>query len=456
VRRLMADERFVQVNQRRWADAFLYSTEVVSVQSIYDMDRLTAKLLRGLVPYDLFAAVASAHPVLTRRHADPRDTAEALFRTFLGRPPFENERADMARLYNVWQDGYYDHPYLNMRLPDAFLRFPCLDEDGNVDPELKGECTSVLWGYHELVFQPDLRATVDLRTSRPVTWAGLLRAAEWERAQVPGRILAGDLAFWEKAVGDVLVQYLGYDLAHQVPEVRQELVTYLLANQGDLRSVHFAVATSIAYLQSNEGASTASYRWTYGPLKQLDAEVWLDSLGLLAPRGGGTCDHRITSPESFMRAGSLSAYRVLDRSGWGFDEQGELDMRYADAARMLGGCPENVVGGRFKVVSILTTATQLEAVADACNPKLDAEVAGAAIERLLPAAMDARRAVGSQVARQIADHQYRTLLGRSATVEELADADAAGAECALTLCDAEEFARPFCFALLSSAERVFY
>ena len=66
------------------------------------MDRLVEKLYRGKVAYDLFAAVVSAHPVLTRRHADPGDKAEALFRLFLGRPPFEHERADMSRLYGLW------------------------------------------------------------------------------------------------------------------------------------------------------------------------------------------------------------------------------------------------------------------------------------------------------------------------------------------------------------------
>ena len=48
------------------------------------------------------------------------------------------------------------------------------------------------------------------------------------------------------------------------------------------------------------------------------------------------------------------------------------------------------------------------------------------------------------------------MLGRSPDATELAEAREAGTECARTLCSAEEFARPFCFALLSSAERVFY
>ncbi|HZI03795.1 MAG TPA: hypothetical protein VEZ71_07220, partial [Archangium sp.] len=167
-------------------------------------------------------------------------------------------------------------------------------------------------------------------------------------------------------------------------------------------------------------------------------------------------DHRLSHPQTLVEAGSLSAYRLLNTSRWDLNEEGEVDMRYAELARTLGGCPENVVGGRFRVVSILTTATQLSFVQELCNPRLDPKVKGAAVEKLLPEGMDPRRAVDAALAEQIATHQYRLLLGRSPDATEKAEARQAGTECALTLCPAEEFARPFCFALLSSAERVFY
>jgi hypothetical protein len=459
VKRLMDDPAFVELNQRRAADRFQYSNEVVSVQSIYDMDRLTAKLYRGLVPYDLFAAVVSAHPVLTRRNADPGDRAESLFRQFLGRPPFETERADMARLYRSWHSSYYDHPYLNMRLPDAFLRFPCVGEDNELDASRTGECTSVVWGYHPLLFTPDLRASQDPTAQGLTTWSGLLRADEWEQLQVPGRILSTQRAFWEKAVDDVVEQYLGYPLDAQVPEVREELVQWLLQHDGDLRSVHHAVLTSIAYLQSTEGESSARYRWTYGPLKQMDAEVWLDSMARATGRELGRCDHRISRPQAFLEAKSLSAYRVLQSSQWALDEDGNVDTRYASVARTLGGCPENVAGGRFKVVSILTTATQLDFVNGLCNPALEggaASEAAAPVERLLPASLGATRLLDAQGAQDIAAFQYRSLLGRSPTQAERDEVQAAGAGCALGRCTSEQFARPLCFALLSSAEHLFY
>ncbi len=458
VRRMIADERFVFVQQRRMADELLYANELVSLQAIWDMDGLTAKLYRGHVPWDLFAAVTSAHPVLTRRHADARDTVEALFRHFLGRPPFENERADMARLYNVWHHGYYDHPQLGLRLPDAYLRYPCLTEDGEVDKDRKGECTSVLWGYEELIFQPDFRAFHDPRARGLVMWSGLMKPEEWQRAQVPGRILARDLAFWEHAVDRVLRQYLGYDLSSVVPEVRVELVRYLLEHQGDIRAVHFAIATSAAYLQSHAGEGSAAYRWTWGPLKQVDAEVWIDSVSRRAGISPGGCDHRLSQPAAALRSGSLSAYRTLLHSRWPLTEEGRVDMRYADVARTLGGCPENVVGGRFHVTSILTTATQLGFVESLCNPALDPRESGnaAPAAALLPQGMDPRRAVDPQVARDIAAFQYRQLVGHVPDESELNQAAAAGETCALTRCAAEEFARPLCFALLSSAELLFH
>jgi hypothetical protein len=457
VKRLMETKEFVLIQQRRAADRFLYSNEVTSLQAIYDMDRLVEKLVRGRVPYDLFAAVVSAHPVFTRRYADAGDKAEALFRQFLGRPPFEHERADMSRIYSLWHSGYYDHPQLGMRLPDAFIRFRCLKDDNTVDEVSRGECASVLWGYNELIFTPDLRAARDPRLNNDLTlWSGLLKPEEWAKLQVPGRIVARDLAFWERAVDDVLVQYLGYELSARVPEVREELVRFLLDHNGDIRSVHFAVATSAAYLQSAEGASSSTYRWTYGPLKQVDAEVWIDSMARNTGYTLPGCDHRISQPEDLLESGSIAGYRLLQSSQWKLDEEGEVDERYAELARTLGGCPENVVGGRFRVVSILTTATQLGFVQTLCNPGLDPRTQGAAADKLLPGGMSTSRAVTPDVAAEIATHQYRLMLGRSPDATELAEAREAGAQCALTLCSAEEFARPFCFALLSSAERVFY
>lgn len=457
VRTLIDDPAFVRVNQRRTADRFLYSTEVVSVEAIFDMDGLAAKLYRGEVPYDVFASVVSAHPVMNRRNADPSDRAELLFRQFIGRPPFENERADMSRLLTLWHNGYYEHAALGMRLPDAFIRYKCVTPNGEIDPDTRGECTSVLWGHNELILTPDLRSTWDARADAAMMWGGLLKGDEWEQLTLPGRILARGLPFWEHAVDEVLNLYLGYDLSAVVPDVRDELVRYLLDHGGDVRALHFAVATSVAYLQSNRGASSSTYRWTYGPLKQLDAESWLDSLAALTGFETTGCDRRITTPDDFLQ--TVSGYKLLKESEWAFtqnrDGEDVLDMQYADVARTLGGCPTNVVSGRFKVTSILTTATQLAAVNRVCNATLG-DTPGAPLERLVPANVSATTPTSAELAGSIADHQYRAFYGRAPTLEETAEAKDAGELCATTQCTAEQFARPLCFALLSSADMIFY
>ena len=53
-------------------------------------------------------------------------------------------------------------------------------------------------------------------------------------------------------------------------------------------------------------------------------------------------------------------------------------------------------------------------------------------------------------------HQQRLFLGRSLDADEVALADEAATSCTPAPCDAETFARPACFALLSSSEMLFY
>ena len=450
-RELMADEAFVLVNQRRWADKLLYNNQAVSLERIYDMDDLVGKLYAGRVAYDQFAAVVSAHPVLTRRFSTSGDRAEFLFNLFLGRPPLGSERSDFGRLYALWSNGYYDHPALGMRLPDAVIAYRCVDEAGAIDPARKGECTSVTFGYHELILEPDLRADADGQM-----WSGALSAEEWGALQLPGRLLAQQPRFWEALADDVLELYLGYDLGTQVPEVRDALVRYVLAYNGDVRALHFAVVTSAAYLQSAaapDGAADA-WRWTYGPLKQVEVEPWLDSIKAMTGYDLTQCDHRLPQPGDLLSGDvSLAALALVTLSRWELTEESRVRTDYRDLARGLGGCPANEVGERFKTVSILTTATQTNFVAQVCNPGLEPN-AGADAATLLPEGMNPATAVDEEVAEAILRFQSGAFLGREPEGDEVARAREAASRCAL--CRAEEFARPTCYAILSSAEMLFY
>lgn len=444
---MLADERFVFINQRRWADHLRYNNTAISIERIHDADHIVGELYAGRLSYDEFAAVISAHPVLTRRYDTPGDRAEALFALFLGRPPYEHERADMARLYIQWTNGYFDHPSLGVRLPDAVVTYPCVNEDGTVSDSSKGRCTSVVWGYREVVLRPDFRA-VDGEM-----WSGLLSAEEWHMLQEPGRVIATQLGFWEYAVDQVLRQYLGYDLAIQIPEVRQALVEYLLAHNGDLRALHYAVATSQIYLQSATGETPTSHRYTYGPLKQIPVEPWIDTIKRTTGFDLGECDHRLPDPGEFLDA-SPAAAALVEASRWEITERG-VRRDYRDLARTLGGCPDNNVGGRFETVSILTTATQEGFVARVCNPSLQ-RGEGAAIERLLPSDMDPNRAIAPDVAEAILEHQMRSFFARSPRDSEREEARALADQCTPKPCTAETFARPVCYALLSSSEMLFY
>ena len=450
-RQLVASDAFVEMNQRRWADRLRYNNQALSVERIFDMDRLVGKLYRGLVPYDQFAAVLSAHPVLTRRHATAGDRAEALFTLLLGRPPHENERADLGRLFTLWDNDYYDHPGLGLRLPDAFVEYRCLTRDGMPDEATKGECTSVLWGYSELILTPDLRA----RGGK--MWSGLLRPEEWERLQAPGRILARQQrAFWENAVGEVVQLYLGYDLGTSVPAVRELLVDYVLRYNGDIRAAHHAVVTSQVYLQSAGGGVAGGHRWTYGPLKQVEVETWIDTIKLTTDFKLSRCDHRIPDPDLLLESKSIAAYALVQGSRWEIDERRGVKGDYRDLARTLGGCPENDVGSRFKTISILTTATQEGFVMKLCNPQLSDDDDGAPVGKLLPAGIDAKRALDGELGEKIFEHQMGLFFSRAPTAEETGEARRAAEACTPKPCTAESFARPACYALLSSGEMVFY
>lgn len=453
---LQDTDEYLLVNQRRWADKLLYNNRAVSFERAYDMDELVGKAFRGLVAWDQFAAVTSAHPVVVRRHDTPNDRAEFVFKLFLGRPPYEAERADLGRLYQLWTNGYWTHPHVGV-VPDAYIQFACVDKDGRRDPETIGECTSTQWGYQELTLTPDPRRMEQQGEQEGTMWAGYLTPDQWEVLQAPGRTIAKQPAFWETAVDDALSQFFGYGLGNAVPEVRHELVQYLLRYNGDIRALHYAIATSFAYLQSSEGASATDLRWTYGPLKQIQVEGWIDTIELTTGIRLGQCDHRLPHPEDYVGEEALEeaggwAYALVNMSRWDVTEDREVAGEYRDLARTLGGCPSNEVGGRFTTVSVLNTAVQEAFVAEVCG----LGGGGIEIERLLPEGVTARQALDPATAEAILAHQQRLLLGRSLDDTERTLASDAATACTPAPCTAETFARPACFALLSSSEMLFY
>jgi hypothetical protein len=455
VKSLMEDPDFIKVQQRRWADLMLYNNRAVSFERAFDMDDLVRKTYEGRVSWDLFAAVTSAHPVLVRRYDNPEDRADALFSLFLHRPPYQYERTDMGRLYNLWTNGYWEHPYADV-LPDAYIRYECLNDQGEVDEDLAGECTSIEWGYNRLIMTPDNRAEPD-GEQEGTMWSGYLSADEWEKLQAPGRVIATLPTFWEAAVDDVIGQYFGYDLGTRVPELRHELVTYLLQYEGDIRAAHYAVATSALYLQSSRGGMSSEYEWTNGPLKQIQVEPWIDSITQSTGYDLSKCDHRLPFPEDYLEDDTQTWTRAMVRNtDWEINSEGELETDYRDLARTLGGCPTNEVSSRFTTVSILNTALQEVVALEVCDAGLQGNSEAVSISALLPEGMSPSAALTDDIAQQILERQTRLFLGREPTTEELDSILVHAGECSPQPCDAQTFARPMCFALLSSAEMLFY
>jgi len=455
---LIDSDEFVFHNQRRWADILLYNNRAVNFERAYDMDELVGKTYRGRVAWDEFAAVTSAHPVMLRRRDTAGDRAAFVFETFLGRPPYENERSDLARLYRLWTNGYWEHPYVG-RVPDAFIDYRCVNADGDADPETIGECTSILFGKHTLTLTPDEeRMEHDDEEQEGTMWSGFLKADEWKLLQLPGRLVAQQPAFWEHAAEEVLKQYLGYDIAAAAPEVVHELVKYVLQYNGDIRALHYAVATSFPYLQSTRGLTDTSFPWTYGPLKQIQVEGWIDTLAATTGTRLSYCDHRLPHPEDYVGEDKLEeanngwAYALVKFSRWDVDEERDVVTNYRNLARTLGGCPSNEANGRFTTVSVLNTAVQEAFVAEVCGI---GDERGADIDRLVPEGLSGNSALDPDTAESIANYQHRIWLGRWPSAEEVEEIRTIASECGST-CDVESFARPLCFSILAGAEMLFY
>ncbi|MFW6057990.1 MAG: hypothetical protein ACOC9W_03955, partial [Persicimonas sp.] len=185
------------------------------------------------------------------------------------------------------------------------------------------------------------------------------------------------------------------------------------------------------------------------------AETWLDTISETTGRDLSDCDRRLPEPDQLINSDHLGALSLVKHSDWEFDEQGNLRTEYRDLARTLGGCPRNESASRFRIVSILTTSQQLNFVNEVCDPAL--ESGGAApTERLLPDGIGPDGAVDADLATDIVTHQTRRFYSREPTDAELEDARSHGEACQREVCTAEEFARPACFALLSSSEMLFY
>lgn len=145
----------------------------------------------------------------------------------------------------------------------------------------------------------------------------------------------------------------------------------------------------------------------------------------------------------------------MHSSRWSITDEGQVDERYSNLAKTLGGCPDNVAGGRFKTISILNTATQEAFVRGLCDPDLSGD-GSASSDVLLPADVTENRALDTELAVRIAEHQIGRFFSRLASEAEITMAETGASACVPQPCTAESFGRALCYALLSSSEMLFY
>jgi hypothetical protein len=226
----------------------------------------------------------------------------------------------------------------------------------------------------------------------------------------------------------MLTKYLGWWRGgvqlpgYEIPAVRQALAAEL-QRAGDVRAVERLILTSVLYTMPGAEPAGDAIHWHYGPLKQMLAESWLDSVAKVTGVELGACDWRYpqASPRYVPKA-KLPPQGTLAK------------FPYQTAARTLGGCPDQKTQLRYTDVGVLSAMEQRSLLAAACTD--------ATATRLLPAPGESASALTVRL--------YRDLFTRDPT-----PAEAQAAAAMLPTVDAST-AQQLCQALLRSGRFLFY
>ena len=362
---------YVATSQRFWADAFLYDNKRTWYRYIADLDARVGDLYQGALDYPDFVAVAVAHPAFVSRFAGENVVSFA-YQSFLGRDALPEEREDLLALYRMWRF----RPASDAALTYSTSGTCVTEQECTVGSNcVSGTCTERT-NYMEAVIDPGecwppfgaafctsvaTGASVVLPAAEPID-VDALTADQWGTLRTPGRVIAMLPGFWEAACDTVLKRYLGWWMSGHVPSsrelptVRTSLAAFFRGTGGEIRSLEREVLTSALYtMKASPADPNDSAEWHRGPTKQMTAEEWLDSVGVVAGFDIGSCDWRYPSasprwlpPALVPPSGQLQGYS------------------YTDAARALGGCPDHSSQVRVTDVGVLAAAEQRTVLADAC------------------------------------------------------------------------------------------
>lgn len=450
------------VGRRFWSEIFSYRTidydlNTAFYADVLELDGLVKKLYEGSLTYDRFAVEALIAPAFLRRFgfqtsaSDTSQTAAAAVRIFLGREALPSDAMDLG---NLWR------PFLlqNVLQTEAKAKYPSCTYCTHYAVMVRnGACSN----GEALLCQSTALGPIRLGPlTAPTVPAGLLppRPSELGGATAMelrriGGLFVKRREFAEAIVDRVLVRYLGwwnagvYRPDYELPAVRDALVDLFIQGGYKLRDLEREVLTSVLYTQAatlRAGDIAEAPLWAHGPMKQLLAEPYLDTLSAVSGVDLGGCDFRFAAGYNAsgvfdQRTRPLAAYTFPLTPGF---EAGS----YVTAARKLGGCaggaekgePTGLVAAQAKREALLRICTSPQAQA-MLVPTLDGATPPAeGLPKLL-------------------DRQLQATLGRPATpAESTLWLMSAPEACPSGRCDYKQVGSQLCMALFGSSTVNFY
>lgn len=450
------------VGRRAWSEIFAYRTIEFDVTTAFyadvlELDGLVEKLYEGTLSYDRFAVEVLIAPAFLRRFGfqingiDTSQTAAAAVRIFLGREALPSDAVDLGNLWRPFIVQQVMPTAAKARYPDCTY---CTHYAVTVR---NGACS----GGEALLCQSTALGPIRLGAlTAPGVPSGALPPRPSELAGATGTELRriGELfvkrrEFAEAIVDRVLVRYLGwwhagvYRPDYELPAVRDALVDLFIKSGYKLRELEREVLTSVLYTQAAKqraGDIAEAPLWAHGPMKQILAEPFLDTLSAVSGVDLGGCDFRFAA--SYNAAGvfdqrtrSLAAYTFPVTPGF---EAGS----YVVAARKLGGC----AGGAEKgaPTGLVAAQAKREALLRICqSPQAQAT--------MVPA-LDGATPPATGLAKLL-DHQLVATLGRPATpAESTLWLLSAPESCPSGRCDYKQVGSQLCMALFGSSTVNFY
>ncbi len=370
---LMATDAYLLTGHRVWADKLRMTSTITYFEYVEQLDLLVDQMLRGEITYPEFGIQVATHPGYAGRF-DGQDLVGYNFLAMLGRDAAPHERLDLQGLWFMWEERFVEmHPtYYFGYSPVVVNTITC--------EYMPWQCHSELWGHHSVIIPWLVPDNYDYEGPNVLPVEDLTDE-QWEELRKPGELLVQQPSFYEAAVDDALLRYLGYKAGVEIPLVRQVLVD-MLAQSGDLRQIEREIITSQLYRMASEYPDPegtleedGSPDFWHGPMKQMSAELWLDSIEKLTALELGSCDHRF--PEVLAGAPTPdapyelyvwhpNAYPKDPNPAWPA-EANKPDYTYRDLARSLGGCPDQESQLRFTGTGVMISLSQSTIAQAVCS-----------------------------------------------------------------------------------------